>query len=288
MRFSIGLAFAAPEHYVPIARAADEAGFDAVAVSDHVVNVETLRTPYPYTPDGSRRWPAFTPWLDPWVTIGAMAAVTTRLRFFTNVYVLPMRNPFLVAKAVGTAARLSGNRVTLGVGMGWCEEEFELLEQPFRQRGRRADEMLDLLGELWTGEMVDHHGEFYELPRLEMNPPLSEPVPVVVGGTSDAALRRAARHDGWVSDLASTAELADFRRRIDAYRAEYGRADEPFACIGSATDAVDVEDYRRLEEVGVTDLLTLPWVFYDGFTDDLDAKLAGVHRFADDVIAKMA
>ncbi len=131
MRFSIGLAFSPAAHYVPLARAADEAGFHAVAVSDHVVNVETLRTPYPYTADGSRRWQPFTPWLDPWVAIGAMAAVTTRLRFFTNVYVLPMRNPFLVAKAVSTAAVLSGNRVTLGIGMGWCQEEFELMEQPF-------------------------------------------------------------------------------------------------------------------------------------------------------------
>ncbi len=136
--------------------------------------------------------------------------------------------------------------------------------------------------------MVDHHGDFYDLPRLEMNPPLSEPVPVVVGGTSDAALRRAARHDGWVSDLASTTELADFGRRIDGYRAEYGRSDQPFSFIGSATDAVDVDGYRQLEAVGVTDLLTMPWVFYDGFTDDLDAKIAGVHHFAHDIIAEMA
>jgi probable F420-dependent oxidoreductase len=285
VRFSIGTAFSPPDHYVPVARAADEAGYHAVACSDHVVNLEELRSPYPYTADGSRRWKAFTPWLDPWVAIGAMAAATERLHFFTNVYVLPLRNPFLVAKAVSTAAVLSGGRVALGVGMGWCEEEFDLMEQPFRGRGKRADEMVDLLRALWSGAMVEHHGDAYDVPRLEMNPPAPEPVPIYVGGTSEAALRRAARHDGWISDLASTDELGEFRRRIDAHRAELGREDEPFAMVGSPNDAVDVDGYRRAEEAGVTDLLTMPWVFYSGFTDDLREKIDGVHRFADDVLA---
>jgi len=285
MRFSIGTAFMPADHYVPLARAADDAGYHAVACSDHVVNLETLRTPYPYSHDGSRRWATFTPWLDPWVAIAAMAAVTERLRFFTNVYVLPMRNPFVVAKAVGTAVALSGNRVALGVGMGWCEEEFELMEQPFRNRGRRADEMLEMLRALWSGQMIEHHGEHYDFAPLEMNPPLTAPVPIYVGGTSDAALRRAARHDGWISDLASTDELAAFRRRIDAHRSELGRDGQPFAMIGSPDDAADVDGYRRAADAGVTDLLTMPWVFYSGFTDDLQQKIDGVHRFADDVLS---
>ncbi|MEJ7584289.1 MAG: TIGR03619 family F420-dependent LLM class oxidoreductase [Acidimicrobiales bacterium] len=285
MKFCIGTAFMPADQYVPVARAADEAGYHAIACSDHVVNLETLRSPYPYTADGSRRWENFTPWLDPWVAIGAMAAATGRLRFFTNVYVLPMRNPFLVAKAVGTAAVLSGHRVALGVGMGWCEEEFELMEQPFRARGQRADEMIGILRDLWSGEMVDHHGASYDFPRLEMNPPLTAPVPIYVGGTSDAALRRAARNDGWVSDLASTDRLGEFRRQIDAYRAELGRGGEPFAMVGSPNDAIDVDGYRRAADVGVTHLLTMPWVFYSGFTDDLQEKIDGVHRFAEDVLS---
>lgn len=288
MRFSVALAFSPGEHYIPIAQAAERAGFDAVAVSDHVVNLETLRTPYPYEADGSRRWEAFTPWLDPWVAVGAMAAVTAKLRFFTNVYVLPLRNPYVVAKAVGTAAVLSSNRVSLGVGMGWCEEEFELMEQPFRARGKRADEMLALMKKLWSGEMVEHHGAFYEMPRLEMSPPVTAPVPILVGGLSDLALKRAARHDGWISDLASTEELAEFRRRIDAHRKELGRENEPFALVGSANDVFEPDEYRRLEDIGVTDLLTMPWFFYSGFTEDLDEKLAGIERFAEDIITKLA
>ena len=120
-----------------------------------------------------------------------MAAVTERLRFFTNVYVLPMRNPFVVAKTVGTAAVLSGNRVSLGIGMGWCEEEFELLEQPFRRRGKRADEMLDLLRALWTGEMIEHHGEFYDVA-----PARDEPAGHRADARSTSAARRTRRCGG--------------------------------------------------------------------------------------------
>src|SRR5690349_4200620 len=104
MRFAVSTAFTDPAEVVDLARAADELGYHALSVPDHVVNLETLTTPYPYTADGERRWPPFTPWLDPWVAIGAMANATTRLRFFTGVYVLPMRNPLVVAKAVSTAA----------------------------------------------------------------------------------------------------------------------------------------------------------------------------------------
>ncbi|MCU1454001.1 MAG: rutA 1 [Acidimicrobiales bacterium] len=287
MRFSIGTAFLPPDELVPIARAADAAGYHAIAVSDHVVNLEELRTPYPYTDDGSRRWKPFTPWLDPWVTVGAMAAVTERIRFFTSVYVLPMRNPLTVAKAVGTAAVLSGDRVSLGIGMGWCEEEFELMEQPFGGRGARADEMLEVLAELWRGGWVEHHGAAYDLPRLEMTPAPGAAIPVFVGGTSKAALRRAARHDGWISDYLTIDEAAAVWSEIQEYRGRYGTSDRPFSMICSLKDAVTVDDLRRAEEAGVTELLTMPWVFYGGFKQDLGQKLDGLERFADEILAKL-
>jgi len=170
LQFGVPASLSPLAHYLPLAKAADEHGYGFVATSDHVVNHETLSVDYPYTDDGARRWEPFTEWADPWVAIGAMAAVTERVRFVTNVFVLPMRNPFAVAKAVGTAAVLSGNRVVLGVGMGWNADEFALLEQPFRARGRRADEMLEVLAELWAGGWVEHHGEFYDFDRLEMSP----------------------------------------------------------------------------------------------------------------------
>jgi probable F420-dependent oxidoreductase len=285
VRYCIGLGFSPLDHYVPLARAADESGWDTIAVSDHVANPETITSTYPYTKDGGRRWEPFTEFADPWVAIGAMAAATERLRFTTNVYVLPMRTPFAVAKAVGTAAAISGGRVALGVGMGWMEEEFALLEQPFRQRGRRADEMIEVLRALWAGGWVEHHGEFYDFDRLEMTPAPGD-VPVYVGGLSDAALRRAARNDGWISDLHTTEELAAICGRLQEYRTELGREAEPFAVLASCKDAWDLDGYRRLEEVGVTHLVTQPWLFYAGDTTDVQERIDGIRRFAADVIER--
>jgi probable F420-dependent oxidoreductase len=289
VKFILPLAFSDPTHAVPMARAADETGWHAVTVSDHVVHPEKIRSRYPYTEHGGPRWEPDTPWPDPWVTIGAMAAATTRLRFMTNVFVLPMRNPFQVAKTVGTAAILSGDRVSLGIGMGWMEDEFDLLEQPFRRRGRRADEMIEVMRTLWKGGMVEHHGEFYDFPRLQMSPAPAKPIPILVGGISEPALRRVARlGDGWISDLHTTSELADYVERLRGYRAEYGRADEPLEVVASASDAFDVDGYRRLAEAGVTAVMTLPWIFHGGPTDDLERKLLGIRRFAEDVFPAFA
>lgn len=287
MRFHIATAYLPPEELAPIARAADEAGYHGMALADHVLNLETLTTEYPYTADGNRRWDAFTPWLDPMVTIGALGAVTERLRFFTNIYVLPMRDPFTVAKTVATASALTGGRVALGVGMGWCEEEFDLLGAAFRRRGARADEMLDVLAQLWEGGWVEHHGEFYDFPRLEMTPTPPGPVPIYVGGLSDAALRRAARHDGWISDLISTDQAAEYRATIDAHRDDLGRSGD-FSMIVSLNDAITVDQFRRAEEVGVTDLLTMPWAYYGGFKIPLDQKLDGLRRFAEEIVTPLA
>jgi probable F420-dependent oxidoreductase len=286
MEFCFSATFSQPEDLVPLAQAGDEHGWSTLSVSDHLINPVETRSTYPYTKDGTRRWDMGTPWPDPWITIGHLAAVTQRLRFLTTVYILPARTPVHVAKQVGTAACLSGNRVGLGIGMGWMEEEFDAMGTPFAKRGKRADEMLEVLRKLWTGEVVEHHGEFFDVPPLEMLPAPSAPVPVYVGGVSEAALRRAARHDGWVSDLHTIEELAAIRAQIERYREEYGRTDVPFSVFGAARDAWDMDGYRRVHEAGVTHLITMPWYFYAGAEADLAGKVDGIKRFADDVIAK--
>ncbi len=288
MRFIASLAFSDPAHYLELARAAEASGWDGLVVSDHVVHPEKIASPYPYTADGAPRWEAVAPWPDPWVAIAAMAAVTTRLRFVTGVYVLPLRNPFAVAKAVGTAAVLSGYRVSLGIGVGWMRDEFELMDQAFERRGARADEMIEVIRKLWTGQMVEHHGRFYDFDRLQMSPPVTGPVPIVVGGVSEPALRRVGRiGDGWISDIHTTAELAEIIGRIRAERAAHGRSDAPLEIIAACSDAAGLDGYRRLEEIGVTHLQTMPWLFYGGRTDSLEDKLRGLDRFAEDVIARM-
>lgn len=288
MKFVISGAFQPPQDLIPLALAAEEFGFEALSFSDHVVYPETLDTPYPYTADGSRRYDETTEFPDPWVVAGALSSVTTRLRFTTNAFVLPMRNPFLAAKQIATAAAMSGSRITLTIGVGWSNIEFELVGQSFARRGARADEMLEVMQKLWSGEMIDHEGEFYRFDRLRLTPPLpSSPIPVWVGGISDRALRRAARNDGWLSDLQTSSEILECVDRVRSYRRDLGRS-EAFDVMASANDAMDIDGYRRLGEGGVTHVLTMPWVFYHGLTEDVAKKVDGIKRFADEVVSKMS
>ena len=284
MRFSISTAFQPVEHLVPLARAADELGYHAMAVPDHVVDLEELATPYPYTPDGARRWDASAAWPDPWVLIGSLAAVTTRLRFFTSVYVPALRSPFQVAKSVGTAAVLSGNRVSLGVGIGWCREEFELLGEDFATRGRRTDEALALMARLWQPGWAEFEGEFYTAPRLAMEPTPTERVPILVGGLSEVAFRRAARHDGWVGDIYPVDEAVALAGRLAGVRREAG-ADGDFSVVTALSDAFLPEHFARAEAGGITDCWTMPWAYYHGLDASLDQKLDALERFARDVLA---
>ena len=261
MKFSQALLGANPLDWPRIAAAAEEAGFDSVAVSDHVVYPARLDSRYPYTPDGV---PLFSPdedWPDPWVAVGAMSAVTTRLRFLTNVYVLPLRNPFVVAKAVGTAAYLSRGRVGLGIGAGWMAEEFELMGQPFARRGKRMDEMVEVVRTLWRGGMVEHHGEFYDFDPVEMRPAPPAPVPIYVGGHSEIAMRRAATlGDGWLGMYYSVEELEQHCRTVEQAREDAGTADRPFEIIASPMVTPTAENCERLEAAGVTTILTSAWM----------------------------
>ena len=211
-----------------------------MGIPDHVINLETLKTPYPYTKDGKRRWEAFTDWPDPWVMIGAIALVTTRLHFVTTVYLPAMRDPYSAAKSIGTAAYLAGGRLELGIGVGWCEEEFTLMGQRFDRRGKRTDEMLDLMKALWEPGWTEFEGEFYSAPRLEMEPTPPH-IPIYVGGLSDIALRRAARNDGWIGDLITTDRAIERVGRLRELRVENGIVDGRF----HRSDAADRRIHPR-------------------------------------------
>jgi probable F420-dependent oxidoreductase len=287
MKFALSLAFSQPAEHCALARAAEAAGFAWVALSDHVVHPRRVKTEYPYTEDGKLRWEPFTPWPDVWVSIGAMAAVTERIAFTTSVYVLPLRNVFAAAKSIATAAAISGGRVSLGLGVGWMREEFELMGQEFRARGRRTDEMIDVLRKLWAGGWVEHHGEFYDFEELEMSPaPIAE-IPIYVGGLSDRALRRAAaKGDGWCSDIHTLDELRGIIATLRRYRSESERAGRPFEVLAACVDAFDPDGYRRATDAGVTGFMTMPWYFYGG-AETLEGKLEAIRRFGDDIIGGM-
>jgi probable F420-dependent oxidoreductase len=288
MKFTVALAMVDPAQMLPLAVAAERCGFDAIAVPDSVFYPERVSAPYPYTGDGSRFWSGETPWIEPWVAIPAMAAVTTTLRFYTNVLKLAIRNPLLVAKTVGSAAVLSGNRVGLGVGLGWIPEEFAWCGQEYTDRGRRADEAIEVIRAVLRGGMVEHHGRHYDFDRLQMSPAPSEPVPIYVGGLSPAGLRRAARlGDGWVSVMNRESELQGFIGELRRLREAAGREQLPFEIKVVCTDVSDLDGYRRLEETGVTDLITLPWYLYGGDQNALATKERALERFAETVIAKL-
>lgn len=290
MKFAIAFAFQPIKDLCPLAVAAEDAGFDMVALSDHVVHPQEVKSPYPYTHDGGLRWEPFTDWPDAWVSIGAMAAVTRKLEFTTNIFVLPMRNPFLVAKAVATAAAISENRVSLGIGVGWMKDEFLLLEQDFHTRGKRTNEMLEVLRKLWAGGWVEHHGKFYDFEPLEMSPVPEREVPIYCGGLSDPALKRSAQLcDGWVSDLHTNDELVEIRAKLDAYRAESDRADRPFEMIASSLEAYDLDSFKRLRDTGaVTYAMSMPWALYLGERNvSFQDKVDSMHRFADEIIEKL-
>jgi probable F420-dependent oxidoreductase len=281
--------YAAPDDWVELTRVAEAAGFDQVSLSDHVFYPDKLDSSYPYSDSGRPIFPPDTQWPDVWVMTGALAAVTERITFSTHVYVLPARNPFVVAKAVGTAAHLSGGRVLLGVGAGWMREEFTQLEQPFERRGARMEEQIEVLRTLWRGGMVEHHGEFYDFDRLEMAPVPPRPVPILVGGHSETALRRAARiGDGWMGVYYGIDELLPIVERLQGYRAEYGTADRPFEIQASIVDrAPSPEVCAQLEAAGVTTLITSAWMMEGLKFASRDDNIRALERFGETYIAPL-
>lgn len=286
MKYTLSVAMGPVEELVALAQCAEEVGFDAIALPDSLFFMESAAADYPYTPDGSRMWNAETPWVDPLIAAAAMGAVTSTLRFYTNVLKLGSRNPLLLSRQVGSVANLTGNRFALGVGIGWAPEEFEWCGVPYARRGARVDEMIDVIKLVLAGGMVEFHGEFYDFDRLQMSPAPSAPVPFYVGGHTDVALKRAARiGDGWTSAMMTGTQLAETIGRLRALLAEYDRADVPFEYQAVCIDKFGVDGHHELAEAGVTDNIVIPWMLDGlGFDAPLAAKQDSLKRFADTYI----
>jgi probable F420-dependent oxidoreductase len=281
MEFWQAIAFTEPDQLVDFARSAEELGFDGVAAGDHFITPERIDSPYPYTAD-QRPWvlpDASTP--DPLMLAATLAQHTETLRFMVTAYVLPMREPLVAAKAISTAAVLSGNRLVLGIGVGWMREEFRAAGQEFTNRGSRCDEALELMETLFRGGMVEHQGSHYTLPRAQMTPVPERPVPILVGGHSNAAFRRAARHDGWIGSHYDLADIRTHLERFEKTRVELGRGDTPRQAVVALNHEVEADDLRRLEEAGITGVIQMPLLFHGQPTSSFDAKRAAMERFAE-------
>jgi len=285
------------EQLLAVARLAEELGFDGITLADHVLMPTRIESRYPYTEDGEIWWAQDTPWPDPWVTLAAMGAVTSRLRLASNICLAALRDPAVLAKAVTTAAVLTDNRVVLGAAVGWLRDEYELLGVDFSRRGRRLDETLGLFRQFASGRPFSHQGEFFQYPEVIMSPAPSRPVPIWCGGAAPAALRRAASQDGWLGLPLDRAGAAGMVQVLQGERKAAGLSTADYAINIALTEAHEATTLRELEDMGVTGLMIMaPWLPNPFFTADwydpnanpalLDTKRSALQRFADQVLSQ--
>jgi len=289
VRFTYAEAMTDPSYYVPLAQAAEAAGYDSFSVADSLAYPEVSDSIYPYTPDGSREFLDDKAFIETFVLIAALGAVTTTLRFTPFVLKLPVRPPVLVAKQAASIAAMTGNRLGLGVGISPWPEDFAITGVPFERRGKRMDECMDIVRGLTSGGYFEYHGEFYDIPSIKITPVPTEPIPLLVGGHADAALRRAVvRGDGWMHG-GGTDDLDELLGKIDAIRKAEGKHDDPFEVHVISLDAYTVDGVKRLEDKGVTDVIVgfrVPYIVGPD-TEPLDRKVAHLERYAEGVIAKV-
>jgi probable F420-dependent oxidoreductase len=281
----MGISFRA---YPEVAAAFEDNGFESIWIPEHLVFPAEMPPTYPYSESGYPPVSPDTPSYDPWVVLAYIAAATRRIRLATNIYILPLRHPIQTARSVVTLDRVSGGRVTLGIGVGWLQDEFDYLGLDFAGRGQRTDAAITAIRRLWSEDVIEVHDDHFDFGPVKFNPkPLQKPsIPIEVGGTSGPALRRAGRlGDGWVE--VGSSDIDEFAARLAVVcqaRHEAGRTG-PFEVTAGAGLVGEVDGYRRLQEAGATRVVTGP----DGRSGRItpEGAIDWAKRFADEVIAKM-
>jgi len=288
MRFSFAESMCDPSHYLPLAKAADESGWTSFIVPDSICYPEESDSSYPYTADGDRRFLLDKPFIEPFSLIPAMGAVTEKLRFTTFVVKLPIRNPVLTAKSAASVAVLTNNRFGFGVGTSPWPDDFRVCGQDWKTRGKRMDEMIAIIRGLASGEFFAFHGKHYDIPSIKICPTPTKPIPILIGGHAEPALRRAAKlGDGWMH-AGGQETLESLLARLAELRREYGREREPFEVHVISLDAYHLDGIRRLEDLGVTDVIV---GFRNVYVEKVDSmtvqqKIDMLRQYADNVIAK--
>ena len=259
MQFWQSLPMMHPDDMLELTPVAEEAGFEGVMLADHILVPDQFESRYPYSEGGEAPFDGSTPFPEVFATIAALAQITTRLRFLTNVYVLPLRHPITIAKDVSTAAIFSKNRTVLGFGAGWLREEFESLKVPFSERGKRMDEQIPIIQRLLAGETVEANSELYSFGPARMSPLPSQKVPLWVGGMNPAALRRAGQFgDGWTGAGTTFDQSVEILTRLNAHRAHFGRESQPFDCLIPLVEELAPDQMQELIDLGMTGTVSWP------------------------------
>lgn len=275
MNFGIALGRLNPAFFVDATLEAERLGYESVWLPEHLVFTVAMSSS-PHPGEEHPPVPPTTPVFDVFAYLSYLAGKTERVRLGTHVYNLGLRHPFIAARAVQTLDIVSGGRFEFGIGASWLEQEWTAAELDFATRGRRVDEALDVCKRLWSEAEIAHDGEFFHFDTVAFEPkPVQRPwPPVLVGGESDAALRRAARAgDGWIG-MAHTFESAPAAiARLRELLAEHDRTGDDFQiCLGGPVESR--ADVARWEELGVTRLIVSPWARSKEAID-------GMRRFAD-------
>ncbi|MDN5894069.1 MAG: TIGR03619 family F420-dependent LLM class oxidoreductase [Nocardioides sp.] len=290
MRFTYAEAMTRAEYYAPLAQAAESAGFTSMTVADSLIYPRESDSTYPYTDTGDREFLEDKEFIETMTLVTHLAARTETLRFTPFVLKLPVRPPVLVAKQASSIAHLSNNRLGLGVGLSPWPEDFSVMGVPWARRGKRMDECMDILRGLTSGEFFSYDGEFYSFPEIKQCPAASERIPLLVGGHSDAALRRAVRKgDGWMHAGGDGEELDRLLGRLAEIRKEEGvEGDESFEVHVISSDAYDPEGVKRLQDKGVTDCIVgfrVPYI-KGSDTEPLEKKIKHLESYAESVIER--
>lgn len=289
MRFAYHACMCPPEQYLDLAIKAEELGFQGFTLPDSICYPKIADTKYPYNADGSRNFLDGTPFIEPFSLIPAMAAVTKDIRFTTSVMKLPIRNPVLTAKSVSSVAVMSQNRFAFGVGLSPWIEDFEICGERWDGRGKRMDEMIEIIRGLMTGDFYGYDSDFYQIPECKICPVPSQDVPILIGGHAKLALKRAARiGDGWIHAGGTIETLKPLIDEINQYRKEYGTDHKPFEIHAITADAFSVDGVKRLEDLGVTECIVGFRDAYAGGTDEKSvAQKAGeMGWFVDNILSK--
>ena len=274
--------FAFPEMLTHLAQTAERVGVESLWTVEHVVIPVGYASTYPYDPSGKIQAPDQVPIPDPLVALGYVAAVTKKIRLATGIVILPQRHPLYIAKEVATLDVLSHGRVILGIGVGWLAEEFDALGIPFAERAARTAEMVRALRSLWKDEAEPFQGKFYRWPKVESHPkPVQKPgVPIVVGGHTELAARRAARYgDGFFPGVAEDTKLKDILAIMADECRKLGR-DPKTIEISAGRAAPDLDGVKRLRDLGVSRFMVPPPAY------DPDGITKGLERLGD-LIAKV-